>query len=250
MHYRRLGNTGLSVSEVGFGVWTLTTGWWGDHTEAESKRMLRLAFDLGVNFFDTADVYGDGRGESLLYEVLADVRDQCVFATKIGYDWYNNKRADGQREHPQDFSPRFVRYAVEQSLARLGGDRIDWLQLHNPRMTTLEQDELYGELEALKTEGMLRAWGVALGPAIGWRDEGVYAIRERATPALQVIHNLLEQEACGRWSSCDSWRGLTGRSGRRRSNGCWPSPRSPACCPTSTTKPSYASLPLQATRHR
>jgi aryl-alcohol dehydrogenase-like predicted oxidoreductase len=193
MKYRTLGGTDLQVSEVGFGVWTLTTGWWGNQQENETVRLFRLAHDLGVTFFDTADVYGDGYGEEVLGRALAPVRDNCVIATKIGYDWYNNKRESGQREHPQDYSPAFVRFAVEQSLRRLGTDRIDWLQLHNPRMDTLQSDELYAELGKLRSEGKVRWWGAALGPAIGWRDEGVYAARERGLP-LQVIHNLLEQE--------------------------------------------------------
>ena len=193
MKYRWLGGTDLELSEVGFGVWTLTTGWWGSQNETETVRLFRLAHDLGVTFFDTADVYGDGYGEEVLGRALAPVRSSCVIATKIGYDWYNHKRESGQREHPQDYSPAFVRSAVEQSLRRLGTEHIDWLQLHNPRMDTLQSDDLYEELGRLQAEGKVRWWGAALGPAIGWRDEGVYAAGERGM-ALQVIHNLLEQE--------------------------------------------------------
>jgi aryl-alcohol dehydrogenase-like predicted oxidoreductase len=147
-----------------------------------------------VTFFDTADVYGDGYGETLLRDALGEMRDQCVFATKIGYDWYNQERRPGQREHPQDFSPPAVRLAVERSLGRLGTDCIDLLQLHNPRMDTIRSEALADELAALQREGKIRAWGVALGPAIGWRDEGLAAISERRAPALQIIHNLLEQD--------------------------------------------------------
>jgi aryl-alcohol dehydrogenase-like predicted oxidoreductase len=194
MKYRRLGTTDLDISEVGFGVWTLTTGWWGEHTEDSVTHMLHTAFDLGVTLFDTADVYGDGDGERILARALAPVRDQVVYATKVGYNWYDHKRESGQREHPQDFSPAFIRRAVEQSLSRLETDRIDWLQLHNPRLTTLQSDELFGELEQLQREGKVRWWGAALGPAIGWLEEGLYAIRERQAPGMQIIHNLLEQD--------------------------------------------------------
>lgn len=193
MKYRGLGNTGLQVSEVGFGVWTLTTGWWGEHDAAAVTRMLRLAFDLGVTFFDCADVYGNGDAEVMLGEALRPVRDRCVIATKFGYDWYNHERESGQREHPQDFSPGFLRYAVEQSLRRFGTDRIDFLQLHNPRLEALQDDALFEELAAVTREGKVRSYGAALGPAIGWRDEGLFAVGERGLP-LQVIHNLLEQE--------------------------------------------------------
>lgn len=194
MKQRCLGRTEVVISEIGFGVWTLSTGWWGGHSRADAVRLLRLAFDLGVTFFDTADVYGGGRGETILAEALRPVRQDCVYATKVGYYWYDSPRTGGQREHPQDFSPAFLRRAVEASLSRLETDHIDWLQLHNSRLTALQQDETIAFLEDLQREGKVRVWGFALGPAIGWRDEGLYAIRERHAPALQVIHNLLEQE--------------------------------------------------------
>lgn len=194
MKYRQLGQTGVRVSEVGFGVWTVTSGWWGEHQHEDAVRLLRLAFDLGITFFDTADVYGDGYGETILRDALSDVRAHCVYSTKVGYDWYNHKRAAGQREHPQDWTPPFVRFAVERSLERLGTDYIDWFQLHNPRIDALRSEDLALELERLQAEGKIRAWGAALGPAIGWRDEGLYALRERRAPAMQIIHNLLEQE--------------------------------------------------------
>jgi aryl-alcohol dehydrogenase-like predicted oxidoreductase len=194
MKYRQLGNTGLSVSELGFGAWTLTSGWWGEHGEDSAVSLLRRAYDLGVTFFDTADVYGDGRGETVLAAALGPVRERCVIATKFGYNWYDHERTAGQREHPQDFSPAFLRRAVEESLRRLNTDWIDFLQLHNPRMSHLQSDVLFDELAKLRGEGKLRAWGAALGPAIGWREEGLYAIRERRLPALQIIHNMLEQD--------------------------------------------------------
>jgi aryl-alcohol dehydrogenase-like predicted oxidoreductase len=193
MKYRRLAGTELDLSAVGFGVWTLTTGWWGEHDDAEVIRMLRLAHELGVTFFDNADVYSNGRAEEIMGRALAEVRESCVYATKIGYDWHSGEREGGQREHPQDFSPAFIRRAVEASLRRLNSDRIDWLQLHNPRLVTLEDDALFEEMTRLQAEGKVRYWGAALGPAIGWREEGLHAIEERGLP-LQIIHNLLEQE--------------------------------------------------------
>jgi aryl-alcohol dehydrogenase-like predicted oxidoreductase len=194
MKYRELGRTGVHVSEVGFGLWTLSTGWWGHHQHDEAVRLLRLAYDLGVTFFDSADVYGDGYADTLLRDAFGEVRSRVVYATKVGYDWYNHKREGGQREHPHDWSPSFVRFAVEKSLERMGTDFLDWLQLHNPRMDALQNEALAGELERLQREGKVRAWGVALGPAIGWREEGVFALRARSAPAMQIIHNLLEQE--------------------------------------------------------
>src|SRR5690348_16591009 len=89
MQYRALGATGRSVSTVGFGVWTVATAMWGITDDAFGVRMLRRAFDLGINFYDTADVYGDGKGEWLLADALGDRRDDIVIATKFGYDFVN-----------------------------------------------------------------------------------------------------------------------------------------------------------------
>jgi aryl-alcohol dehydrogenase-like predicted oxidoreductase len=194
MRYRTLPGTDVEVSEVGFGVWTLSTGWWGDRDDDEAVALLRAALDHGVTTFDTADSYGNGRGETLLAKAFAGRRDEVVYATKVGYDFYNYDRPRGQRELPHDWSPRHVRFACEESLRRLGTDHIDVYQLHNPRMGAIRDDELFGVLEELKAEGKIRSYGVALGPAIGWREEGVTAMRDRDVAMLQVIHNMLEQD--------------------------------------------------------
>jgi aryl-alcohol dehydrogenase-like predicted oxidoreductase len=195
MKYRTLGNTGIEVSAVGFGVWTISTGWWGIKDERHGLDLLREAYDAGVTFFDTADTYGEGRGETMLAEALGDVRDRIVIATKFGYDFYNNKNErDGHKELPQDFSTKHVRFAVEQSLKRLGTDYIDVYQMHNPRMWAVESGDLFATLEDLKAEGKIRSYGAALGPAIGWEPEGLSVIRDRDVATLQIIHNLLEQD--------------------------------------------------------
>src|SRR6185437_772598 len=92
MQYRKFGKTDLTASVVGFGVWTVSTSMWGVNDEAIRLRLLRRAFDLGVTFYDTADVYGDGLGETILRQALGEKRDQMVIATKFGYDWYNRSR--------------------------------------------------------------------------------------------------------------------------------------------------------------
>src|SRR3990170_1529119 len=194
MRYRQLGDAGITVSEVGFGIWTVATNWWGEHTDEEAIAMMRRAFDLGLTFFDAADTYGNGHGEELLGQAFAGRRQEIVIATKFGYDFYSHAGPrDGQRELPQDFSPAFVRRALEGSLRRLNTDYIDLYQLHNPRLTALESDELFALLDALKAEGKIRAYGAALGPAIGWLDEGTYAMRRRKIGSVQMIYNLLEQ---------------------------------------------------------
>jgi len=195
MKYRNLPNTGLSLSAVGFGVWTVSTTWWGIDDDAYAVDLLRKAYDLGVTFFDTADTYGNGKGETLLAEALGSVRDRIVIATKFGYDIYNNpERREGHRELPQDFSARHARLALERSLERLGTDYVDIYLLHNPRLWAIRNDELFEALDAFKREGKVRYYGVALGPAIGWEMEGKAALQERRIDVLHHIYNLLEQD--------------------------------------------------------
>jgi aryl-alcohol dehydrogenase-like predicted oxidoreductase len=194
MRYRNLNNTDLAVSELGFGTWTITTGWWGTYTDEEGERIIRAAIARGINYIDTADAYGNGRGETILAPVLKD-HPGLVIGTKFGYDFYNNPiRPRGQRELPQDMTPDFIRFACEQSLRRLGTDHIAIYQPHNPRVTVLLQDEHWDTLERLREEGKISSWGPSLGPAIGWRDEGIYSAAVRKAPVTQMIYNILEQD--------------------------------------------------------
>lgn len=194
MKYRKLGNTDIAVSEVGFGVWTVSTGWWGEVVDDRSVRLLRQAHERGINYFDTADTYGSGKGETLLADAFGHMRESIVISTKIGYDFYNHTARRGQQERPQDWSGDFLRFALEQSLKRLGTDYIDFLQLHNTKMDAAENDELFELMESFKEEGKIRSYGAALGPKIGWRDEGIKMMRERDMDGLQMIYNLLEQD--------------------------------------------------------
>jgi aryl-alcohol dehydrogenase-like predicted oxidoreductase len=196
MRYRKLWGTDLSLSEVGFGVWTVGTGMWGIKDEAVGIRLLSRALELGITFYDTADVYGDGLGETLLAKAFPGKRDQLVIASKFGYDFYGHPGIQpGQRERPHDWTPAYLRKACEASLARLGTDRIDLYQLHNPRLEALRKDDLFAELERLKAEGKIRHYGAALGPAIDLRqvEEGRACLAARRMPA-QIIYNLFEQQ--------------------------------------------------------
>lgn len=195
MKYRIIPGTELKVSEVGFGVWTLSTGWWGDVSDEKARHLLKYALDRGINFFDTADTYGNGRGETLVGDALYEERERIVIATKFGHDFYHHSgERTGQQELPQDFSPKFIRYACEQSLKRLRTDRIDVYQIHNPKMAAVEADDLYDTLNKLQKEGKILTWGAALGPAIGWLEEGKLLLRWRKTPVIHMIYNLLEQD--------------------------------------------------------
>jgi len=126
MKYRTYPKTAVRVSEVGFGLWTTATGWWGEMTDEEAVALLHEAHDLGITLYDAADTYGNGRSEEQLASAFEARRDAVVYSTKFGYDFYTFAgERKGQNEIPQDFSPAFVRYALEQSLRRLKTDYID-----------------------------------------------------------------------------------------------------------------------------
>jgi aryl-alcohol dehydrogenase-like predicted oxidoreductase len=195
MRYRTFPGTDVRCSEIGFGLWTVSTGWWGQFTDAEAVALMREARDLGITLFDAADTYGNGRSEDLLAQAFPGAeRDGVTIATKVGYNFVEHGDGRrGQREIPQDFRPEAVRVAVEAALSRLHTDRIDVLQLHNIRMEQVEDDALWAVLEDLRAEGKIKVYGAALGPAIGWLAEGVLAIRQRHPGVLQHIYNYLEQ---------------------------------------------------------
>ena len=195
MRFRNFKNTDLKVSEVGFGMWTISTGWWGDYTEGEALALMHKAFDLGVTLFDAADTYGNGLSEEYIAKAFPKQRDEIVIATKIGYDFvtHGETRGRGQREIPQDFSPEAITRATDAALKRLKTDRIDLLQLHNIRMEQVGDDAVWKTLEQLQRAGKIRCYGIALGPAIGWMYEGINCIREREITSVQHIYNILEQ---------------------------------------------------------
>ncbi|MCH9016081.1 MAG: aldo/keto reductase, partial [Gemmatimonadetes bacterium] len=194
MKYRSIADGKLEVSTVSFGVWTVSTTWWGITDDKVGIDLLRSAYDKGITFFDTADTYGNGKGETMLAEALGDVRDNIVIGTKFGYDFDSGGEREGHKELPQDFSPAFVRRACEASLERLHTDHIDIYQLHNPRLPTIQSDELFQTLEELKSEGKIRHYAAAIGPDIGWEEEGIASMHRPGIVTAQIIYSILEQE--------------------------------------------------------
>ncbi len=200
MRYRTFPGTDLSVSEVGFGMWTISTGWWGEKTDEQAIAMLREAYDEhGITFFDAADTYGNGRAERQLARAFGDrgLRDKVVYATKVGYDIHDaaaQASRRGQRELPQRFDSAYIRMAVDSCLERMETDYIDVLQMHNVKMEHVRDPEIWQTLRDLVREGKLRAWGAAFGPAIGWLYEAVELLeRERDINTIQMIWNIIEQ---------------------------------------------------------
>jgi aryl-alcohol dehydrogenase-like predicted oxidoreductase len=195
MKYRKLGKSGISVSEIGFGAWTIGMDWWNKKIDDdEAIRMLKKAYDLGINFYETADVYGKGKSERLLAQAFKDVHnDDIIYSTKWGYDIYNAEQI-GHNELPQKHNPEFLHHALQQSLNRLHVDYIDVYSLHNPKMTAILDDQLFESLDSLVRAGKIRSHGVALGPAIGWEEEGLLALQKRNITCLQTVYNILEQD--------------------------------------------------------
>jgi aryl-alcohol dehydrogenase-like predicted oxidoreductase len=191
---RTFGNTSLEVSAISLGCWIFGVDWWGHRTQEDCDRMCSFALERGVTFFDNGDAYGNGRAEELFGNWLkSQDRSRIEIGSKFGYDWHSDPgEAGSHRERKQDFSPQFMRKALEQSLRRLGVETIDLYMAHNIKLPQF-RDDLFAELEKVKDEGKIKVWGVSLGPAIGWREEGFKAMGDHDAKAVQTVYNLLEQ---------------------------------------------------------
>jgi aryl-alcohol dehydrogenase-like predicted oxidoreductase len=190
MNHRELGNSGVEVSEVGFGAWVVGTDWWGDRTEDQAVEMVQHALDRGITYFDTSDVYGHGDSEELLGRALAEHRDEAVIGTKVGYDFYNNPQA-GHGELPKELNVDYLDEAFEKSLERLDTDYVELLQLHNANADEVGADVLEW-LDQQREQGRVEAVGWALGPSIGWLAEGDAAVAHEFD-VVQTVFNMFEQ---------------------------------------------------------
>ena len=186
MRYRDLGRSGISVSEIGFGAWGIGGNKdgavaYGPTDESQSLDALAAALDAGINFFDTADLYGFGESERLIGKAFAAKRGRVVIASKAGM-----LDAAGR----QDFEPAHIARALEASLARLGTDYVDLYQLHSPPLDLLEErPQILDAMERLRAAGKLRAVGISLRSP----EEGIRALELYPFAAVQVNFNLLDQ---------------------------------------------------------
>jgi aryl-alcohol dehydrogenase-like predicted oxidoreductase len=178
MNYRPLGRTGFNVSEVSFGAWAIGGGW-GHVDDATSMKTLHAAVDAGVNFIDTADVYGDGRSERLVAQLKAErPRDTIYVATKAG------RRLD---PHTADgYNGINLTRFVERSLLNLKTDAIDLLQLHCPPNEVYYMPEVFDDLDALAKAGKIRHYGVSVAKV----EQAIKAIGFPNVKTVQVIYNL------------------------------------------------------------
>ena len=176
MRYRRFGRSDLEVSEVGFGVWTLASDWWGRIDDPRDvARRPRCRDQLHRH---RAGLWRRRCRRDAPRRLLKSDRSEIVLTTKCGYD-IDSPRPESQSERRQDWQPASVRAQLEASLRRLGTEYIDLYQLHNARLDPIHDDALWEELEKFRVEGKVRELGVALGPAIGWVEEGLDSLRER-----------------------------------------------------------------------
>jgi aryl-alcohol dehydrogenase-like predicted oxidoreductase len=171
----------MRISEISFGTWAIG-GSWGSKDDAESLRALEAAIEEGVNFFDTADVYGDGHSEQLLAQATKGKEDRVYIATKFC-------RA-GDIHDPATYSEASVRAYLEGSLARLGRERVDLYQIHCPPMSILRDGSVFGVLDKLKQEGKILEYGVSVESV----EEGLFCLEQPGVRALQVIFNLFRQK--------------------------------------------------------
>jgi len=189
MHYRQLGRTGMIISEIGFGAWGIGGGW-GKRDDAEARKALRRALELGINFFDTALGYGDGFSEQLIGEVIASHRERVVIATKIPPKTYRWPVLPGEPV-TETFPTDWVIECTERSLRNLKVDCIDVQQLHAWTPEYLTQLDWYEGLMRLKEQGKIRAIGVS---ANDWDPYGpVNLVNSGLIDTVQVIYNIFEQ---------------------------------------------------------
>ncbi|MHB1120535.1 MAG: aldo/keto reductase [Bellilinea sp.] len=180
MEYRELGRTGWKVSALSFGAWAIG-GAWGATVESESLAALHRAVEMGVNFFDTADVYGDGISERLLARLRRETREKLFIATKAGRRLDPHTAAGYNRENLTAF--------VERSLKNLGSDALDLLQLHCPPTPVYYLPEVFGILDDLVQAGKIRNYGVSVEKV----EEALKAIEYPNVQSVQIIFNMFRQ---------------------------------------------------------
>jgi aryl-alcohol dehydrogenase-like predicted oxidoreductase len=184
MQSRRLGKTGRDVSEIGFGAWAIG-GSWGETNDGESLAAMHAAVDAGVTFFDTADVYGDGRSEKLVAQLLRDRDEPLMVATKFG------RRAAEQ--NVAEFTYDNLRGWLERSRENLGVDTVDLVQLHCPPWEAYYTPSIFESCERLVDEGLVRAYGVSVEKI----EEALKAIEYPSVATVQIIFNIFRQRPAG-----------------------------------------------------
>jgi aryl-alcohol dehydrogenase-like predicted oxidoreductase len=182
MEYRTLGRTGWKISAISFGSWGIGGNDWGNTDDRTSLEALNKAIDLGVNFIDTADVYGDGHSEQLIAQVRKSRSEQLIIATKAGRRLNPHVAAGYNRENLTSF--------VERSLRNLEVEALDLLQLHSPPSEVYDMPEVFGILDDLVRQGKLRFYGVSVERV----EEALKSITYPNVQSVQIIFNMFRQK--------------------------------------------------------
>lgn len=185
MNYRKFGKTGRTVSEVGFGAWAIG-GAWGDVSEFDARAALHAALDNGTTFIDTADVYGDGRSEKIIADVMKERGGERPFiATKAG------RRLDPHVS--EGYNKQNLTAFVERSLQNLATDCLDLVQLHCPPTEVFYRPDVFEVMEEMVTAGKIRNYGVSVEKV----EEGLKAIEYPGVATVQIIYNIFRQRPSG-----------------------------------------------------
>src|SRR5215204_2027600 len=193
MKYRKFGNTDLVVSEIGFGAWAIGGGamigntaiGWGDADDAVSIKAINEALDAGINFFDTANIYGFGHSEEILGKTIGN-RMEVIVATKVG-------NVSRNEQFTVDYSKEYILEACEASLNRLKRNVIDYYQLHSARIIHLQNGECIDAMQQLQQRGKIRYWGVSLN-TFDPLPEAEFFINNKIGNGFQLVLNLLNQK--------------------------------------------------------
>jgi aryl-alcohol dehydrogenase-like predicted oxidoreductase len=194
MNYRKFGNTDLQASEIGFGAWAIGGNamvgdvaiGWGKADDATSIEAINKSLDLGINFFDTADIYGLGHSEELLGDALRGKKD-IVLATKVG-------NVSRNEQFTVDYSKEHILSACEASLKRLQRDVIDYYQLHSARVVHLQSGECIEAMDLLKQQGKIRHWGLSLN-TFNPEPEAEFLMEANKGKGFQLVFNIINQRA-------------------------------------------------------
>ena len=181
MKYRQFSNLGWKVSEIGIGCWAIGSEW-GDVSVEDAKEALYASIDNGINFFDSADVYGDGRSEKIISEVLKNSNEQIYVATKAGRR-LNPHNADG-------YNLKNIESFIDRSLINLGVDIIDLVQLHCPPSEICGKSETYEMMDEIVKKGKIKYYGVSVEKV----SEALDAIKHPNVKSIQIIFNIFRQK--------------------------------------------------------
>jgi aryl-alcohol dehydrogenase-like predicted oxidoreductase len=182
MRYRKFSNLGWDISEIGLGCWGIG-GSWGEVSEKDAREVLKVALDKGVNFFDTSDMYGDGRSERFLAEIIKSTSQKIYVTTKLG------RRVRGTN-YPRGYKHEPMEEFIDRSLINLGIDCIDLLQLHCPPSEICSKKETYEKMDAIVKKGKIAHYGVSVHKL----SDAMEAIQFSNVKSIQIVFNIFRQK--------------------------------------------------------